>query len=45
MVVTLPGFEGALGEKNDYSDDFLTFTFDVNGDGWVDIINIGYPGK
>ena len=29
-----------------YSDDFLTRSLsDVNGDGWVDIINIGYPGK
>ncbi|HEX4121531.1 MAG TPA: VCBS repeat-containing protein [Verrucomicrobiae bacterium] len=44
-AVTIPGFEGALGEKNEYSDDFFTFTFDVNGDGWPDIVNVGFPGK
>jgi hypothetical protein len=44
-TVTIPGFEGALGEKNQYSDDFLTFTFDINGDGWPDIVNVGFPGK
>src|SRR5208282_4462373 len=27
-AVTIDGFEGALGVKNAYSDDFLTFTFD-----------------
>ena len=43
--ITIPGFEGAKGEKNDYSDDFLTFTYDINGDGWPDIIVVGYPGK
>jgi len=45
VTATIAGFEGALGEKNDYSDDFLTFTGDINGDGWADIVNIGYPGK
>jgi hypothetical protein len=44
-TVTIPGFEGALGQKNAYSDDFLTFTFDINGDGWADVIIVGYPGK
>ncbi|HEX3988854.1 MAG TPA: VCBS repeat-containing protein [Verrucomicrobiae bacterium] len=44
-AVTFPGFEGAHGEKNDYSDDFLTFTFDINGDGWPDVIVVGFPGK
>jgi hypothetical protein len=42
---TVPGFEGALGTKNTYSDDFFTFTGDVNGDGWTDIIVIGLPGE
>lgn len=28
-----------------YSDNFLTFTYDFNGDGWTDILCIGFPGK
>jgi len=31
---TIAGFEGALGTNNAYSDDFLTFVYDFNGDGW-----------
>jgi hypothetical protein len=42
---TIPGFEGALGENNAYSDSFLIYTYDFNGDGWPDVINYGYPGK
>jgi FG-GAP-like repeat len=42
---TVPGFEGALGEKNAYSDCFLTFAYDFNGDGWTDILVYGFPGK
>jgi hypothetical protein len=42
---TVPGFEGALGVKNAYSDCFLTFTYDFNGDGWTDVIVYGFPGK
>ncbi|MGO8696171.1 MAG: FG-GAP repeat domain-containing protein [Limisphaerales bacterium] len=41
---TVPGFEGALGVKNNYSDDFLTFVHDFNNDGWPDILVIGFPG-
>ena len=41
---TIPGFEGALGTNNAYSDDFLTFVYDFNGDGWPDILVIGFPG-
>jgi hypothetical protein len=41
----IPGFEGALGKQNAYSDNFLTFTHDFNGDGWVDILVIGFPGE
>ncbi|MBU6402839.1 MAG: VCBS repeat-containing protein, partial [Verrucomicrobia bacterium] len=41
---TVPGFEGALGTHNAYSDDFLTFVYDFNGDGWPDILVIGFPG-
>jgi len=42
---TIPGFEGALGVNNAYSDCFLTYTYDFNGDGWTDVIVYGYPGK
>ena len=40
----VPGFEGALGLKNTYSDDFFTFVYDFNGDGWPDILIYGFPG-
>jgi len=42
---TVPGFEGALGTKNAYSECFLTFTHDFNGDGWPDVLVIGFPAK
>ena len=42
---TIPGFEGGLGVNNAYSDNFLTYTYDFNGDGWTDVIVYGYPGK
>ncbi len=41
---TLPGYEGALGENNAYSDCFLIYAYDFNGDGWTDIIVYGFPG-
>jgi hypothetical protein len=41
----LPGFEGALGKINAYSENFLAFTYDFNGDGWTDILVYGFPGK
>ena len=41
---TIPGFEGALGEKNAYSQCFLTFAYDFNGDGWTDVLVYGFPG-
>ncbi len=28
-----------------YSESFCNFTHDVNGDGWVDVILVGFPGK
>jgi len=41
---TIPGFEGALGVNNAYSECFLTYTYDFNGDGWPDVIVYGFPG-
>lgn len=41
----IPGYEGALGEKNAYSDNFFTFVYDFNHDGWPDIMVIGFPAK
>ncbi len=41
---TIPGFEGALGSNNTYSRNFLSFTYDFNGDGWPDILVLGFPG-
>src|SRR5687768_5836594 len=42
---TIPGFEGALGKNNAYSDNFFAFTHDFNKDGWEDILIYGFPGK
>jgi hypothetical protein len=41
----VPGFEGALGKQNAYSDNFFAFTYDFNHDGWPDILIIGFPSK
>ena len=43
--VMVPGFHGTLGKENAYSDNFFTFTYDLNGDGWTDILIYGFPGK
>ncbi len=45
VVSTIAGFEGALGVRNSYSRNFFAFTGDVNGDGWTDIVIIGFPGE
>jgi hypothetical protein len=42
---TIPGFEGALGTNNTYSDNFFAFAHDFNKDGWDDILIYGFPGK
>ncbi len=42
---TIPGFEGALGVNNAYSKNFLEYTADINGDGWTDILILGFPGE
>ena len=44
-TVTVPGFEGALGKENKYSDNFFAWAHDFNKDGWNDILIIGFPGK
>lgn len=42
---TIEGFEGALGEKNTYSDNFFAYAVDFNKDDWNDILIIGFPGE
>jgi hypothetical protein len=42
---TIEGFEGALGANNAYSDNFFAFAYDLNKDGWDDILIIGFPGE
>lgn len=42
---TVEGYEGALGVNNGYSDNFFTYTWDFNQDGWTDIFVIGLPGE
>lgn len=44
-TVPVPGFEGTLGNKNTYSDNFFVWTLDFNRDGWNDILIIGFPGQ
>jgi len=43
--IPVPGFEGALGQNNVYSDNFFAFTYDFNADGWTDILIYGFPGQ
>ena len=43
--ISVPGFEGALGQNNTYSDNFFAFTHDFNQDGWDDILIYGFPGQ
>lgn len=44
-TATVPGFEGTLGNKNTYSDNFFVWVLDFNQDTWNDILIIGFPGK
>ncbi len=41
---TIPGYEGALGHENAYSENFFSFVHDFNHDGWDDVLVIGFPG-
>ncbi len=43
--VKIPGFEGALGTNNAYSETFVTAARDFNADGWPDYLEVGFPGK
>lgn len=45
VEVNIEGYEGALGTTNAYSDTFFAFTYDFNGDGWTDVLTVGFPGK
>jgi hypothetical protein len=42
--IPVPGFEGALGQNNTYSDNFFAYAYDFNKDGWEDILILGFPG-
>ena len=42
---TVQGYEGALGTKNTYSDNFFAFSHDFNGDGWDDILILGFLSR
>jgi hypothetical protein len=42
---TVRGYEGALGVKNAYSENFFAFVYDFNKDKWPDILILGFPGK
>ncbi len=41
----VPGFEGALGVENEYTDNFIAHVHDFDEDGWQDILTLGFPGK
>jgi len=41
----IPGYEGALGAKNAYSQCFFCFTDDFNQDNWPDVLVSGIPGE
>ncbi len=41
--ISVPGFHGALGKENAYSDNFFAFAHDLNKDGWDDILILGFP--
>lgn len=42
---TIRGFKGALSGENEYSKNFLMWSYDFNGDGWTDILVNGFPGE
>jgi hypothetical protein len=42
---TFHGFEGGLGSKNTYSHNFFAYSYDIDHDGWTDIVILGFPGE
>ena len=40
----IEGYEGALGKNNAYSNIQVASVWDFNGDGWPDVLTIGFPG-
>src|SRR5688572_10913638 len=42
---TIPGFKGALSNENEYSKNFFAYSYDINSDGWSDIVILGFPGE
>src|SRR5262249_8193627 len=44
-IEATPGFEGALGVENTYSDNFFAFVHDFNADEWPDLLVYRFPGK
>lgn len=40
----VPGYGGLLSGKNEYSNNFVSYAHDFNGDGYVDYLVIGFPG-
>ena len=44
-LIKVPGFPGAISGKNGYSKNFLCYVYDLNSDGWDDVLVMGFPGK
>ena len=44
-TVKVPGFPGAISGRNGYSANFLCYVYDLNSDGWDDVLVMGFPGK
>ena len=43
--IRVAGYKGELSGGNGYSNNFLTYTYDFNSDGWKDVLVFGWPGK